>query len=414
MSGGSAELVAIGSELLGPARADTNGSFLTRRLGEAGIAVRFRTIVGDTPADLEDVLRNALRRSQVVIATGGLGPTIDDLTREAAAAVLDLPLDEDPSILRDLEDRYRKRGLVMPPQNRRQAQVPRGAEVIPNPHGSAPGLALRHVGRLLVLLPGVPLEMRTMFDASVGPMLPASGMRFATRILKIAALTESEVDHRLDPVARSAAPVEWTILAAPGQVEIHLRERVPDGGGSPGIDRIDRQCAAILGDHLFGRDEETLEEIVGGRLLARKESVATAESLTGGLIAARLSSIAGASGWLAGGMVCYGEAAKTGLGGVAADLIAAHGAVSAPVAEALAAGARATLRTTWGVSATGYAGPDSGPEGPPGTVFVAIAGTSVRRHAALRLPGDRAAIRKRAAQSALDLLRRAILGGDRA
>ncbi len=410
MIGRDAELIAIGSELLGPARNDTNGAFLGRRLGEAGIAVRFRSVVGDTPADLEDVLRSALRRSAVIIATGGLGPTIDDLTRESVAAVLGLPLDEDPAILRDLEERYRKRGLAMPPQNRRQAQVPRGAVVIPNPHGSAPGLVLRPDGRWLVLLPGVPFEMRAMFDASVASILPASVGPFAFRILKIASLTESEVDHRLDAIARGASPVEWTILAAPGQVEIHLREQLPPAGGAPGIDRIERECRDVLGDHLFGRDEETLEQVVGARLLARGEQVATAESLTGGLIATRLSAVAGASGYFAGGLICYGDTAKIGLAGVTPDLIARHGAVSAPVAEALAVGARAALATTWGVSATGYAGPDSGPEGPPGTVFLAIAGRTVRRHAALSWPGDRDAIRARAAQSAIDLLRRAILG----
>jgi len=412
MIGRDAELIAIGSELLGPARTDTNGAFLARRLGEAGIAVRFRSVVGDTPGDLEDVLRTALRRSAVIIATGGLGPTIDDLTREAVAAVLDLPLDEDSAVLHELEERYRRRGLAMPPQNRKQAQVPRGAAVIPNPHGSAPGLILRPDGRWLVLLPGVPFEMRAMFDASVAPILPASGGHFASRILKIASLAESEVDHRLDAVARGAAPVEWTILAAPGQVEIHLRERLPVAGGTPGIDRIERECREVLGDHLFGRDEETLEQVVGTRLLARGERVATAESLTGGLIATRLSAVPGASRYFAGGLVCYGDKAKIGLAGVSPDLIARYGAVSAPVAEALAAGARAALATTWGVSATGYAGPDSGPEGPPGTVCLAIAGPNVRRHASLTWPGDRDAIRTRAAQSGLDLLRRAILGDE--
>jgi nicotinamide-nucleotide amidase len=410
MTGPGAELVAIGSELLGPDRTDSNGAFLTRRLGEAGIVVRFRTIVGDTPADLEAVLRTALSRCEVVIATGGLGPTVDDLTREAAAAVLGLPLDEDAAILRDLEDRHRSRGLGMPPGNRRQAQVPRGATVIANPLGSAPGLALPHEGRILILLPGVPSEMRAMFDAVVTGLLPASEDRFATRILKIAGLAESEVDHRLAEVARSAAPVEWTILAEPGQVEIHLRERVRRGAGTPGIDRVDAACAAILGDRVFGRDTETIEEVVGRQLLARRETVATAESLTGGLIAARLSAVPGASAWLAGGLICYGAPAKIGLAGVDPGLIAVHGAVSAEVAEALAAGARAALGATWGVAASGYAGPEGGPEGPPGTVFVALAGAGVRRHAALRLPGDRDAVRTRSARSAIDLLRRSISG----
>jgi nicotinamide-nucleotide amidase len=405
-----AEFLAIGSELLEPWRADTNGAWVALRLGELGIAVRFKTVVGDDPGDLEAAFRTALDRSDVVIATGGLGPTVDDLTREAVAAVLGLPMREDPAIVARLEERFRRHGLPMAPRNRRQAMILDGALVLDNQLGTAPGQLLRPGGRLLALLPGVPAEMKRMMEDGVLPRLPRTGRRHAYRVLKIAGLTESDVDRRLEEVARAAAPVVWTILGYPGQVEIHLRESVPEGGEPRALARLDAAIAAILGVDLFGRDEDTLEAVTGRLLLERRQTVAIAESLTGGRVTARLVNVPGASSWVRGGVVAYTDDAKRSLAGVGAEVLAARGAVSRETAVAMAEGIRARLGADWGVATTGYAGPEGGPDGrPPGTVILAIAGPAGTRAREWLLPGDRDLVRTRTAQMALDALRRAIL-----
>ncbi len=411
MSAPFAELVAVGSELLEPWRTDTNGAYLSRRLAEHGIAVRFRTLVGDSMADLKETFRIALGRSDLVVATGGLGPTIDDLTREAVAELLELPLVLDAEIARGIEDRFRRHALQMPPRNRRQALVPRGAEVLPNRIGTAPGLWLRSGRAAIVLLPGVPGEMRQILEDSVLPRLLVKGERFAYRVIKIAGLTESEVDRRLDGVARGAGPVAWTILAAPGQIEIHLRERVYRGEGHAGIDRLDGAIVGTLGPHVFARDEETMEEVVGRILVERRDSLSTAESLTGGGIARRLTSVPGASRYFRGAVVAYSDESKKLLLGVHSSTLERHGAVSPETAVEMARGACRVFASTWALSATGFAGPEGGgPDRPPGTVVVGLAGPGADTTRELRLPGDRRTVRTRTGQTALDMLRRALLG----
>jgi len=406
-----AELIAIGSELLGPIRLDTNGSFLARRLGERGIAVRFRTVVGDDIEDLRDAFRVALGRAGLVIATGGLGPTVDDLTREAVAGLLGLPLDEDPAILAGIEERFGRHGHVMPPQNRRQALVPRGAVVLPNPVGTAPGLLLRAGGRIAALLPGVPAEMRAMVDESLLPLIEGTGQRFVHRVLKIAGLTESDVDRRLLDVHRVAGPVEWTILALAGQIEIHLRQSAPEGSEAPDLERLDAAIAAILGERLFGRDDETLEGVVGRILQGRGESLSVAESLSGGGVSRRITSVPGASRYFRGGVVCYSDDAKMSLAAVPLEALRRHGAVSEPVALLMAEGIARQVGAHWGLATTGYAGPEGGGAAhPPGTVCIAVTGPGVSVSTQTRLPGDRVSVQERSAYSALDLLRRALLG----
>lgn len=409
--GRGAEFLAIGSELLEPGRLDTNGSYLAERLGEAGIALRFRTVVGDRLDDLEEAFRTALRRSDLIVATGGLGPTVDDLTREALAAVLGLRLVEDPVIVEGIRNRFRSRGREMPPRNRLQALVPEGAEVLPNRLGTAPGLLLRHADATIALLPGVPAEMRAIVEESLLSRLGPGGGRLAHRILKIAGLTESEVDHRLAGVHAGAGEVAWTILAAPGQIEIRLRERVAAGETPSGIERLDREIARVLGPHLFARDAVTMEEVVGRLLVEREATLAIAESLTGGGMAWRMTSTAGASRYFRGAVVCYSDDAKTRIVGVRRSTLAEHGAVSRETAAEMAAGVRELLAATWGLAGTGYAGPEGGGDGkPPGTVFLAVRGPDLARESALNLPGDRATVRKRSSQAGLDLLRRALAG----
>jgi competence/damage-inducible protein CinA-like protein len=406
-----AELIAVGSELLEPWRTDTNGAYLSRRLGERGIAVRFRTVVGDVMEDLKVTFGIALDRSDLILATGGLGPTIDDLTREAVAELLGLPLVLDEELARRIEDRFRKHGLAMPPQNMRQAMVPQGAAILPNRVGTAPGLWLTRGRSTIVLLPGVPVEMRHILDDAVLPRLPVQEDHFAYRVLKIAGLTESDVDRRLDDVARSAGPVSWTILAAPGQIEIHLRERVRGAAPPAGIDRIDAAIVAALGTHVFARDEQTMEEVIGCLLLERGESLSTAESLTGGGIAGQITSVPGASRYFRGAAVVYTDESKNALLGVEAETLRTQGAVSAGTAVEMARGARRVFRSTWAVSATGYAGPEGGgPDRPVGSVVLGIAGPEMETTRELTLPGDRETVRARTGRAALDLLRRALLG----
>lgn len=410
MSPPRAELLAIGSELLEPWRVDTNGSYLSRRLGERGIAVRFRTVVGDTPEDLKEAFRIAVGRSDLVIATGGLGPTIDDLTREAVAELLDLPLLLDEGIVRDIEARFRRLALPMPAQNRRQAMAPKGAQVLTNRLGSAPGLWIETGRSTIVLLPGVPEEMRQMVEDSVLPRLPATGERFAYRVIKIAGLPESEVDRRLESVARGAGTVGWTILAAPGQIEIHLRERVRGEEAPAGIERLDAAIAATLGPHVFARDEESMEEVVGRFLVRRNETLATAESLTGGAIAKSITSVPGASRYFRGAVVAYSDEAKRDLLGVSPETLETHGAVSAAAAAEMARGARHVLQTTWALSSTGFAGPEGpGPGRPPGQVFLGLSGPGNESTRDLTFPGSRQTVRERTSRSAIDLLRRALL-----
>ena len=411
MTGRCAETLAIGSELLGPSRLDTNGSFLARRLGERGFTVRFRTAVGDDLDDLRGAFEVAIHRSDLVVATGGLGPTVDDLTREAVAGLLGLPLEEDPEVLAGIEARFRSIGLAMPPRNRRQAEVPRGAAVLPNLLGTAPGLLLRHQGRTIALLPGVPAEMRAMVDDALLPLLGTTGERFVDRVLKIAGLPESEVDRRLLDVHRDRGPVEWTILALGGQIEIHLRQKVEEGAGAPDVERLDAAIASGLGAHLFGRDDATLEGVVGDLLLRRGASLAVAESLTGGAVARRITAVPGASRYFRGGVVGYSDDAKRDLAGVPEEVLREHGAVSEPVALAMAAGIAARLGADWGLATTGYAGPEGGDAAhPPGTVFLAVAGHGVSQARGVTLPGDRSQVQERSAAAALDFLRRALLG----
>ncbi|MFQ5843648.1 MAG: nicotinamide-nucleotide amidohydrolase family protein [Planctomycetota bacterium] len=310
---------------------------------------------------------------------------------------------------RRIEARYRRHGIEMPPRSRQQAMVPRGAEVLANRLGTAPGLLLRSGDKLLALLPGVPSEMRDMAERSFLPRLGPATDLYARRVLRIAGLPESEVDRRLEPVARLSGEVEWTILACPGEVSLHLSELCPPSRPAAGIRRLEEEVERILGPHLFGRDEETMESVVGRILSSRGETLAVAESLTGGLVAERVTSVPGASRYFRGGVVCYSDAAKLRGAGVSARTLDRHGAVSAEVACEMARGVRGLLESTWGLAATGYAGPEGGEGGPPGTAWIALSGPGETRHRGLSLPGDRDAVRRRAAMSALDLLRRALM-----
>jgi nicotinamide-nucleotide amidase len=410
-----AEILAIGSELLGPLRSETNSLWLTERLLDAGIEVTARATLADDAALLCSALRGALFRADVVVATGGLGPTADDLTREAAAAATGRPLHRDRSILEALRARFARYGRTMSATNEKQADVVEGAEALPNARGTAPGQVLEHEGCLLVLLPGPPGEMKPMFEEQVLPLLRARAgptRVVRRRVLRIAAMPESEVDEIAAPVYSRFENPKTTILGAVGQVELHL---VAHGDGVEEAEgRIEELAAALreaLPGRIFSEDGRELPRVVVDLLRERGLTLALAESCTGGLLSTRLTDVPGASAVLERAFVTYANRAKVEEAGVDPALLERHGAVSEEVSAALAAGAATVAVADVGVGITGIAGPGGGTaEKPVGLVFVAIhgaAGTRVRRNL---FPGSRERVRFQATQVALEMLRRGLLG----
>ena len=416
-----AEIIAVGSELLTPARIDTNSLFITARLNEIGIEVQSKAIVGDDRATLQGALTQALARSDLVITTGGLGPTGDDITREVAAAVLNLPFDIDDRIVHRIRARFESRGLRMPEINIRQAQVPRGARVLDNPNGTAPGLWMEHGRSILVLLPGPPREMQGMFETVVrNRLLPMAGSsRLYRRILGVTGRTESQTEEAVASAyarwAQGSVPVSTTILAALGQIELHLTAKAPDPESARlALDRATAETQQLLGSDLYSTDGRTLEQVVGDLLRKTEQRIAIAESCTGGLLASRLTDVPGSSDYVERGIVAYSNVAKMEWLGVPAEMIAEHGAVSEPVAVAMAQGIRDRASVDLGVGVTGIAGPGGGSERKPvGTVVIAVVRSGVPdpdvRVRTFRFIGERMLVKSQATQAALDIVRRWLL-----
>jgi nicotinamide-nucleotide amidase len=409
-----AEIIAVGSELLTPLYQDTNSLFLTERLNSLGIEVRFKTVVGDRADDLATALREALSRSPLIILTGGLGPTEDDLTRGVVSEVLRRALREVPKIRRQIQERLARFGRPMAENNLRQAMVPEGAVWLENNNGTAPGIWIEHEHNIVVLLPGPPGELEAMFDAACVPRLAqaSTGQRIKTRVYKVVGLPESEVDKRAAAVYQAFENPTTTILAKPGAIEIHLRARAAtDQEAEARLAELGDQIELALGEYIFSTHGESLEEVVGMYLVMRQKTLAVAESCSGGLLAERLTRNSGSSNFFLGGAICYSNALKTSLAGVPTTLIEEHGAVSQPVAQAMAEGIRARTGASLGVGITGIAGPTGGSrEKPVGLVFIGLAderGTQVRE---FRFPGNREKVRLWATQMALEMIRRRIRG----
>ena len=409
----NAEIIAVGSELLTPYRLDTNSLFLTDQLNRLGISVIHKAVVGDGPEEMRSSFQHALARADVVVACGGLGPTDDDRTRQTVAELLGRKLLEDEEVLRKLEERFRRFGRAMPEINRRQALVIEGADVLPNPRGTAPGQWVEARGHILVLLPGVPQEMRALMEAEVAPRLAKLGSRrrLYTRDLRIVGLFESEVEQRVSPLYAQFADTETTILATASGIQLHPRIWSDDPVYAESrLGELVAQMALVLGKNLISTCGETIEEVVARILTESRATIAVAESCTGGLLAERLTSISGSSAYFLGGVVCYSNQLKTQLVGVPTELIEAKGAVSSEVALALADGIRGKTGATIGVGITGIAGPSGGtPEKPVGLVHIGIANQHGPRERAFRFPGDRERIRFFATQNALDGVRRLYL-----
>ncbi|HVO10904.1 MAG TPA: competence/damage-inducible protein A [Vicinamibacteria bacterium] len=411
----NAELVAIGSELLGPLRAETNTLWITEQLLEAGVSVAARVTVADELPLIASAFRAALGRADVVIATGGLGPTADDLTREAAAAATGRELRRDPQILARLRERFAHYGRTMSDTNAKQADLVAGAAPLANPRGTAPGQRIEVDGRHLFLLPGPPGEMRPMFEAEVLPRLRAALGPTAVvrrRVLRIASMPEGEVDQVIAPVYSRFDNPKTTILGSPGQVELHLVARGKDADqAEAAIARLGDALHEALPGRIYSEDGRDLPAVVLDLMVARGLTLALAESCTGGLLASRLTEVPGSSRVLERGYVTYSNRAKTEDLGVPPALLEEVGAVSEPVAAAMAEGARARASASIGVGITGIAGPDGGtPEKPVGLVFVAISGAAGSAWRRCLFPGSRGRIRYQASQYALEMLRGGLLG----
>ncbi|HEV8211211.1 MAG TPA: competence/damage-inducible protein A [Vicinamibacterales bacterium] len=410
-------ILAVGSEMLTPFRVDTNSLFITERLNTIGYDVRLKAVVADDIGELARVIEGALAWADLIVITGGLGPTEDDMTRDAVARVLGLALDVDESIVDRLRDRFARRGMTMPEINRRQAMVPRGAAVLPNPNGTAPGLWIEKGSAALVLLPGPPREMKPMLEAVIAERLApkSKGSGLFRRVLKITGRAESDVDAQAAPIygkwAAQTVPISTTILAVLGQIELHLTARAASKAeADAALDPAVLEMQAALGPSVYSVDGRPLEHVVGDLLREHRMTIATAESCTGGLLASRLTDVPGSSDYVDRGVVCYSNRAKTDLAGVAEALIAEHGAVSEPVALAMAEGIRSRAGTNVGVGITGIAGPGGGtPEKPVGTVAIAVAVDEETRVRTFQFLGSREMVKFQAAQSALNMTRLMVL-----
>jgi nicotinamide-nucleotide amidase len=412
-----AEIIAVGSELLTPFRQDTNSLYITEKLNSLGVEVAFKSIVGDNLKDIVRVATTALSRADILIVSGGLGPTEDDVTREGVAQTLGLQLRRDPEIVQAIERRFTEHGWKMSSNNVKQADVISGATVLPNANGTAPGqwIGGRSDGKekIVVLLPGPPHELKALFESGVLERLRAKVPKqfLAARVLKITGLGESACDARVAPIYKKFVDVNTTILAAPGEIQLHLSTRgESDEAADKRLDELVEQIEEELGDSVYSDNGDSLEQIVSYFLQMRNATLSVAESCTGGLVAERLTSVSGSSRYFIGGAVVYSNELKTQLADVPADLIDVYGAVSEQVARALAEGIRKKCGTTLGLGVTGVAGPTGGTaEKPVGLVFHALAGESGTEVIKRNFPGNRSRIRWFASQQALDMVRRKLM-----
>ena len=416
--GKSAEIIAVGSELLTPQRTDTNSLLITEHLNNVGVDVIAKHVIGDHLQRLTDAIRTLLNRTHIVIVSGGLGPTEDDLTRDAAACALGrklvLDIEQESILIR----RFRQLNRPMAPNNLRQAYVIEGAETMPNPNGTAPGQFISTDGGVLALLPGPPRELKPMvvneLVPRLKPMLPPQVIKIHS--FRITGMGESDLDALIAPVYTKYKNPSTTILSSPGDLSVHLRAQAQTEEQADALLReVGTRIGELLGEKIYTEDaDEPLEAVVGRLLRKHRATVATAESCTGGLIAYRLTEVGGSSDYFVGAYVTYSDQQKHETLGVPKELIHKHTAVSEPAAAAMAEGARSRGNATYGLSATGYAGPTGGTEfNPVGTVFLGIAGPQGTRVLRIRYGADRQRIRALAAQAALDLLRRTLLHAER-
>jgi nicotinamide-nucleotide amidase len=404
-----AEIIAVGSELLTPDSIDTNSLYLTHRLNEAGCLIHLKTIVGDDRDDIAEILRAALRRSDITILCGGLGPTEDDLTRSAVAAVLNRPVSIDESIIKTLKQRFAARGFIMNKNNEKQAEVIGGADVLDNPHGTAPGMWIEEKGRIIVLLPGPPRELQSIFDENVLPRIRelSGDKKLAYKSFHVTGMTESELDTQIAPLYTAYPHIRTTVLAGTKHIAVRLYQWITKGEDLSDLEELAKQIQAKLGDAIFTTCGESMEEIIGRQLRESGRTLAVAESCTAGMLGMHITRVPGSSSYFKGGILCYSNEAKTALCGVPVELLERHGAVSAEVAEALAQGVLRSFNSSIGLSITGIAGPGgSSQEKPVGLVYIGVCDGVQTRSRHRIMPGDRESIRERSTYLALSWLRR--------
>jgi len=404
------EIMAVGSELLTPYFQDTNSLFLTERLNDLGMEVSYKTIVGDDWDDLVLSIKQAFSRTDIIIAMGGLGPTQDDKTREAFATALERKLIFNKELLQKIEERFKRRGLSMPPVNKKQSYVIDGAEILENRNGTAPGLWLDTGSNKIILLPGPPHELKLMFNESVYPHLQEFKTDYTARkVLKITGLTESKIETLILDLYPDDPYLRLTTLAHPGQIEIHLssHSKKSQEQADKRVHKLEKNILGRLKENVFSASGEELEEVVGNLLRLNKRTLAVAESCTGGLLGHRLTDVPGSSDYFLQGVVAYSNEAKINALGVSPALIEKYGAVSSQVAEAMAQGIREKARSSLSLAVTGIAGPTGGtPEKPVGLVYIALAwekGSELKKNLFL---GNRDKIKYQSSQKALDMVRR--------
>ena len=405
----NAEIIAVGSEMLTHTRVDTNSLFLTEQLNDLGIEVTQKHVVGDDRERIATLVSRAVSAVQFVVVSGGLGPTEDDLTRDAVALALGRRQLVNEAIVSSIEQRFRQMNRPMPEINRRQAMVMEGAQLLSNDRGTAPGQWIEAVGSVVILLPGPPHELKSMFTRQCLPRLerivPPHAIR--TLQLRICGMSESELDQTIAPIYKRYDNPATTILAHNGDMQVHLRARCATEGETMALlAEVGGQIEVALGDKIYSCNGDPLEAVIGRKLVAAHATLATAESATGGGLADRITSVPGSSAWFLGGFVTYTKRMKVDILGVPEDIIDRFGAVSAETAEGMAQAARRRTGATWALAVTGNAGPTTdGDQAPVGMMFVGLSGPwetiSVHRHWA---SSDRARVRAFAGQMALDLL----------
>jgi len=407
-----AGFLAVGSELLGVDRVDTNSLRATTLLERFGAEMCRKVVVGDSVSAISRELLSMTESFDLVIVSGGLGPTADDVTREATAKAFGLEQILDPAIVEDIAEKFRRMGRTMAEVNQRQALVPRGAQILDNPRGTAPGLRLERGQSTVFLLPGVPRELEGLMRSYIEPWLEerAGGAGRETRVLKVACVPESELEQQIHPAYGEFGRESITILAKPAEISVRMVATGPREERRQQLDVMSARLRDLIGAAVYSDQDEPLEAVVGRILTTSEATVATAESCTGGLVAERLTRVAGSSAYFEGAMVTYSNRLKMKLLGVEGETLDRHGAVSEEVARAMASGVRQRLAVTWGLGITGVAGPGGGSEEKPvGTVHVAVAGPAGVHHRRLQLPGDRERIRVQSSQIVLEMLRRALL-----
>ncbi len=409
-----AEIVSIGTELLQGRTVNTNATYLSKQLSALGIDPIYQTTVGDNRTRLFTVLKRGLHRSDIIVTTGGLGPTVDDLTLEIISQACEKKLILNPAILKDIKDHFHRRHIPMPKDNFRQALIPEGAKVLKNKLGTAPGLIIPRGQKVLIALPGVPQELKPMVEGEVKAYLAkhfAGGRVIISRAIRTTGLAESQVNQKVKDILKLQPPLAVGIYARPESVDLNITAEAKGKKlAEKLIQQIERKIRLRLKEHIYGKDRQTLEEVVAQALYKTKKTIAVAESCTGGLISKRLTNISGSSKYFPLGLVAYSNQTKQTLLGISKETLKKFGAVSREVAELMAKNIKQLAKTDLGLGITGIAGPKGGTKVKPvGLVFIALATPRKTQCREFRFNGDRGIIRRRAAQAALNMLRRFLI-----